>query len=639
MLKTWKEQLDSRPELRDLANWPYIDQRALPLDRRKLFMRNKRLVARVLSYDSISTVAADANVSRGTLYSLLKRTLESPDGDQPALTVGLVPFAQVTKPKRKMALSSLSCPSAGRCSLSYVLDKLPDVTKKLDEHLSAFIKRSASGQNLKPGVFHRLFISLLKEYGWPTDTYPFTESSLGYESVRKYFHSRIDALKQLNGSSKQTVPRPLRPLSVLEEVELDEQLTDGAAAFEFEINGIKVTERLARLSLVMMVDVASDCWLSYHLAFTRSPRQEDVLAVFDQFYKPWKQLKCSESGLRYTVGAMMPSGLGKDFANLPIKMVKLDNALCHMAESIQHYVCEQLGATINLGIPGQPKSRNVIEHAFRLVSDQLKRYPSTTGASPLDPERETPKNRKSPPIVTLGALEEAISVIVANHNALPQAALGNKAPIDVFKEGVLHGLVIRTSDDVATLTNPFLRRKKATIRKPKLESRLPYINFKYARYQGTSIASDSMINQEVFVEYDSTDLRTIKAYRPDGTFLGELMANGGWGKHKHSRGMREHIYRENRKLRRASQDPLGDYFRAQLEEARSPKKALEAVRILREAESFQLDNDLISEAGPRSKSQRRIKPRTTDVNACAEIKPWSVGTASRAQGSQDEHTS
>ena len=138
-------------------------------------------------------------------------------------------------------------------------------------------------------------------------------------------------------------------------------------------------------------------------------------------------------GLIYIPGSGFPSGLSEEFCNIGLNMVRLDNAFCHIAHTVRDYVCNELGATISLGLPAKPKMRNLIEFAFRILNYDMHRFPSTTGSHPKDPIKETSKNSKKPPIITLNALEEVLSVIISGHNAKPQNKLGGSSPLGLMK--------------------------------------------------------------------------------------------------------------------------------------------------------------------------------------------------------------
>ncbi|MFT7651217.1 MAG: putative transposase [Candidatus Azotimanducaceae bacterium] len=617
----WKNQLEAHPELREFGRWPYIDHRSLPKPARSRFLRNKKAVAMVVSGQSIFAAATAVGVTRGHVYSLLDRSLQCEHSDEPALTSGLIPHRQIRQATRKAPLSTLESPAGGRCSLGHLLNSYPAITAELDAHIRRFIKRAADGQNLTPKSFHAMFISLLRENNHPENCYPYTEVSYGYESVRQYLHRRVADLKE------NPVPKPsswghnCKQTRVLDQVEIDEQLTDISASVVIEAGGFSQSIRLARMSLIMMTDVASGCRMSYHLALTRTPNQDDVLMVFKNLREEWKPGTLTTPGLEYVPGAMLPSGLGGLFTQISPCMVKLDNALTHHAGSVHEHVCIHLGASINYGLPAQPKTRNVIEYAFRLVSAELNRFPSTTGKSTSDPIRESRKNQKNPPAITLTALQEAISVVIASYNAQPQAALGNRSPIEAFKDAVLAGEVTMLSPDILPSCDPFRRRHSVTVRRPALEQRSPFINFLYVRYTGAGIANECLVNEKVFLEYDALDLRTVDAYSIDGKLLGTLFASGGWGRYKHSRGLRLMIYRENRKARRRSLDPIGDYFRQVSSQTDSPTKMLEALKVAYEI----TQNELPAPSSlPKTDLDPVVAACSSGSSPKAQIEKWST---------------
>lgn len=71
----------------------------------------------------------------------------------------------------------------------------------------------------------------------------------------------------------------------------------------------------------------------------------------------------------------------------------------------------------------------------------------------------------------------------------------------------------------------------------------PHISFFHVRYTSHQLAqSAQLIGQSLGILYDADDIRVLRAYRADGTELGELKAGGLWSVSPHSLELRKRIW-------------------------------------------------------------------------------------------------
>lgn len=579
---TWRQRLIDHPEYRDFAAWPFIDVVTLRPEQRPDFLRNQSIVAQVLAGQRQQDIAAKSSLNRSGISKLMQRCLGGDDEEDPPLTKGLIPYRQVSPSQRRTTLPTLQEPGGARGALAALLKQLPSVKDGLDKTLSGSLKRLANGQNVLPKAFHDDFLRLLREAQWPSDRYPLTEKSQGYESLRCYMHKRSAELRAPKATSSRVIRSATTQLGIYEEIQIDEHTFDAHGRIDLELDGGYEPLRISRITVACMVDKVSDARLGFQICLTQHPSQFDLLALLHQLHAPWQPMTLLTPGLAYAPDACMPTALGFPFTHIGPGIFRFDNAMCHTAHRVRHVICDRMSATLNLGLVAQPKGRNVVEHAFDLVSDQARRLASTTGSYPHDPRREARKHRHKAPAISLLNIEEALSVIITQHNATAQARLGGHTPLDVLRYQMDNSWPQLLSELRLRNLNSFIQRQQVPVHWYKHEKRAPHLNFEHERYSGDALREPAVTNSNVIVEFDIRDIRELSVYDLHGLFLGKVSAPLSWQRYPHGVTTRRYIHALTKSSRLQSQDPLGGYFAYLLEHRDRAKQALELIRVYRE---------------------------------------------------------
>lgn len=591
MKTNWRDQLNSNPSLRKLDSWPTIDPDSLPAKHRSAYHRNRLLIGRVLSGYSISSVASEHGISESYISQLLNRCLASRGDTPPALTQGLIPYKRLTKHRRRVPLDSHGKRTGHQNAFQALLDAVPGMRAGLDAMLDDRIKDKPTAQVESVGAFFGEFKRRLREAQWPTDQYPYTTKSMAYEALRRHYHERCHVLKQAKiKDPNRIIAAPTPIYRALKSIQIDTQKVDLNTSVNVALNDEIEPLRVSRVSLLLAVEKVSSCILAYHLALSDEPNQDDLLQLLDNLRRHWEPLALTTPGLEYVPGSGFPTMWMDIFQHLTVDEVKLDNALVHLAYSIRDVVCLRMGATLNLGLPGVPLGRNLIEATFRQINRTTHRFVSTTGSHPNDPIKESRKNRKRPPVLTLRQFEEILSVQIAAKNVVPRAELNNQTPLDVVRSHVNQHYVRLLTEPYDQSWSPFESEKICSVICLKSELRHPFIRFAYTRYKGKclhSLAVDDV--RKLRIRYDRRDIRHVRAYSPDGVFVGVLSAPSSWQRFAHSLYTRKKIFKEMKSWRRQSADPLAEYFHRIAEQRHLPSNALELIRIFREARRITLD--------------------------------------------------
>lgn len=579
----WRERLAMDPSLRDIQSWPLIDSGTLPRQYRQRFTRNRAIIARVITGVSIKSVAHDFHVSTNFVSRLATRALA---GESPALTEGLIPYKRVHRHQRRAPLASLDASSGSQNAFQHLLNSIPGMRDQLDRMLSLRLKDKPNAQVQSVAAFFGEFKRLLLAAQWPTDCYPYTTSSFAYESIRRYYHARLGALRlQLMKKPNREIVTRTPIYRALKSIQIDAQRTDVNTSIHIQLDQEVAPLRISRATLIKAIDVHTHCILGYTLVLSKDPNQDDLLSLFDTMSQQWQPMTLATPGLAYFPGSGFPSMWGDHFLHTAFDEVNLDNALIHLAETVRQHVCDQMGATLNLGLPKMPKGRNLIESAFAMANRRAThRLPSTTGSHPHDPIKESTKNYKKPPVISLRMLEEILSVIIAEHNARPRAELNNETPLHAFQRQINEHYVRFRPEYYHTSISPFESEKVCSVIFLTKEKRRPFIRFAHLRYQGNCLDNPHLLYQKVRIRYDRRDVRAVLAYTLGGQYLGELYAPKSWMRFAHSLSTRRIIIKAMKEWRYHSPDILAEFFHQLSLQKETPSAALELVRITREAQ-------------------------------------------------------
>lgn len=609
MYLKWKQRLEKEPYLRQVNEWIEIDVSSLPKSKRSNFLRNVNITSKVANGTLVKDAARESNISPSAVSRLMNKTFSGDENSTPALTSALIPMARTHKDKRRSKLSSYGNPVGARCSFKYLLDTVPGLSNYLNEIVKLYVNQAHNCENLTPGSFHNKFLSYLSDHNWPTDKYPFDQVTMGYETCRKYFHF----LKAQYSIPKTRSFRVLRnnPIeNAYEEIQIDSQTLDIHTSANFEFNGNTSPHRLSRMTLFIAIDVATDCILAYKLCFTESPTQYDLLDLLISINKKWEPRKLTTPGLLYEPGACFPNHLGSCHLNAGIGTVSLDNALCHHSYTVQSHICNEMGASIKYGLPATPKDRNVVEYAFRRLNRFIHRFSSTTGSHPKDELKESLKNAKKPPILTVTALEDVLSVVLTHHNNKPQKRLYGHSPLSLIQSQMNNRLIRINHHISSSQTNHYIREKKVKVCWSIKEKRHPYVHFEGLRYSAPHVLDASLIKQEVIIKYDYRDIRKIEAITTNGKIIGTLDAPLTWQIHKHSINTRKYILGLIKQKLITGVDPLNGTFEYLRIHKNLPSEALRITELIKDVTEGQTINKAANDNEFKKSSRNKHVQKT-----------------------------
>jgi len=566
----------------DITTWPEIDSDQLKPAAKARYIRIRKAVTHVVrDHTTISAAAREAGIDRSELDRALERCLELSFDGQIEGWRALIPYRRLKPYKRH---PETKCGTAGL--LRALLDKFPTINDELWDGYQ-------QGKSFKE-LQEQLLNVLLPKVNWPRHLYPYNTVTKAREALRQYLQ-RIEVEKRAAGWEEQDFSEERRTtLRPFERVELDAHRCD--AHFVIHIDGPEGLSRtvvLERIWLLALIDVGSRAVLGYALSLNRQCNISDVLEAIHTAIVPQPARVLTIPGLAYKPGAGFPNQLIPACAWQLFDLIALDNAMAHRSPRLHDILNQRIQCAVKLNRAGTPNDNTYVERFFgTLTAHGLKRSPSTTGSGPDDPRRNDPEGQAEYYEFTLSDAEELLDVLIANYNAEGHRGI-HTTPLDYLRTYFRETPALIRHVPPSQRTSWTLQELwvEVTIRGNVKEGERPYIQYLDARYRSDLLGcSPEFIGQKLLLLINVTDLRTVKAFLPDGRAFGELKVEGRWSLTKHSLKTRRlviQLVREG-KLQIGYEDPVSaviNYLATRSKESKWARNQL--VRMQREMDQQQ----------------------------------------------------
>lgn len=582
-MSTWRERLNQAPYLNDISRWPPIDITKYSRAKKKKILERQHWVHSVLSGTPIIKVAERAGVSPSTVSKLMERCLGGDLEMSPILSQGFIPNSYAHGYSRHADLPSLTTKKGYSGSFQFLLDQC----EGLRDHLDNLIKQSNGNSlvriNLTPTLFYDALVDFLTKSGWPHNSYPFTSVDMGRESCRLYFHSRQSYIR--NKKSRRDSVRSLGNSFIYQDIEIDEHLLDSTSNIQLQwdiASGTSVYPlRLSRFTLILARCRTSKAILAPWFVFDRHISQGDFRQALQHFFKPGELPALSTNGLKYKDGAGFPTTENPDWGDIPIPhIIHMDNSMVHLSHSILDFITKELNVSLHLSRPGRPLARQIIEAAFGLIEKQIHALPNSVGKNVLDPRRESKRQLKHPPVVSVQALIEAIRMITANYNATVQASLHGATPLQVIRHQLDQYPILKMSRFRSWHAFNPKRTEKLVVHFPSNDAQQGYVNYCYMKMRGPGLRDHLLRGKSVIALIDENDLRKFEIFTEDGKPLGWVSSPPSWQSVPYSHSMLRQMHRHVRSQRNSESISLLDYLNFLIENRNKPKYALLLVKCL-----------------------------------------------------------
>lgn len=313
----------------------------------------------------------------------------------------------------------------------------------------------------------------------------------------------------------------------------------------------------------------------------------------------------------------MPTGMPELAFAVPT-FFKLDGAWAHKARHATDFVTDKWRSVLVRGRPHYPIARRIVEMVFRRIADWEHQFPNTTGAHIHDPRRQ--RDRKGIPAVPIEHIPAIFSVAIADYNATIRSDLFNHSPIEVVKNAVRNGLLIRRLPDQYRKDGfAFIVRKRLQIKGDGRRSRAGappnrvHVNYCYEPYFNDEVLFAALAAgvKEITVEYDRRDIRNLTVISKGGDDIGRLRMQGPWAAFPHTEKLRAEGKNSAKTAKENRDDPLAQYWSELRNRNVNSKAALKLFDLIRQIAPPVATPSLVGTAivVPEAAANESISPR------------------------------
>lgn len=490
---------------------------------------------------------------------------------------------------------------------------------------------------------HAEFLSRCRCAGLTVADYPFNTDGRGIRSLAAYLKSEL--LRTFPAGARAAGAAHLKGLPRRDEEAGSPPATRPYQVVEFDGHrldirlkvvvrdqlGVEQAFEIERVWLLAIIDVCTRAVLGYHLALGREYSRYDVIKTIENALEPHRPRHFTIPGLAYGPGDGFPSQRLPELAYVTWEWIKLDNAKANLADESRAALCEFVGCCLDAGPKYSPDERPYIERFFGTLASRLSsRLPGYTGSHPRDLRRALADPKGNLRLyVSLDELDELIEYAIAKYHGTPHSGLNNVTPLEAMEH------FVRGRQQLLTWLPEHHRRTlclmqsatRCPVRAYLGKGVRPHINLYGARYTSDVLAcSTGLIGKRLLVYVNADDLRSVRAFLPDGAELGILEAQGAWRVMPHNLKLRQQILKErgnNRRSRTLVDDnPIEDYLQNKLAKAKKTRRAAsdlaQARRILTAAPTARTPIGPAKAATAAAPKSNRPSPANSSTDAAPQ---------------------
>ncbi|MBT2292136.1 hypothetical protein J7E73_23975 [Paenibacillus albidus] len=543
------EQDGLEPDQANPELWPSVDENVLNETAHTVYIQRKNAVLMYFRRDSLDSIQHTTGVSPRNLRRLVQRCIQY---DQDGVVLGfrgLIPQKNVKKYELDI-LSQKRNKDQKTGEFNRFLELHPDI-KDMVEDLYLGRKKRSLEPVMKIKHIHKRFIDQCRQKGITLSEYPLNTKWMGYKALQRYIKQLSeqnfsktaarygnDAFQKANrvGEADQNSLSNVYPY---QKVQFDAHRIDGFFAVDLVTpDGDLVTKTLERFWILTIIDVSTRNILGYSICLSREYGGSDVMQCARNAVMPHKRVELTIPGLSYHEDGGFPAEKLPELEWAVSDVICLDNAKSHYAKIVQDRLTNLIGCTPNFGPVALPMRRGVIERFFKNLAESLfHRLPNTTGSGINDPKRNNPEEKALKLNITYDHLLQLVDVIISNYNGTPHQGIYQQSPLELMEKRIREtGLLPRRLEDDKRSEMLFMQTSiKRTVRGSLKSGRKPYIQYEGVEYRSERLANSAyLLNSELVLHVNVDDLRTLKAFLPDGSEFGYLIASGRWSLTAHS---------------------------------------------------------------------------------------------------------
>lgn len=537
------------PEQTNPELWPSVDEMLLDEESRTCFVTRKNAVVMYFKGDKLDEIQEKTGVQPKNLRRLVQRCISISDDGVVWGFRALIPQKNVKGYRLKITSKSRNV-SRKTGEFNLLLETYP-VLQDIIKDLFLGNHRRTLEPAMKPHNIHKKFIDECRNLGIPLSQYPFNSDHLGFKALQRYLKKLSDLYfgkgktrygedavtkAKHTGEGEQNHPSTLHPY---QKVQFDAHRIDGFFIIEvLSPDGDLIPVVLERFWILTLIDVATRNVLGYAISLNKEYSAADVMHCFRNAVLPHEKLSLTIPGLKYNETGGFPSEVYPSSATWAVwDVICFDNAKSHLANLVQDRLKHLIGCDTNLGPVALPMRRGIIERFFEILEETgFHRLPNTTGSNPNDPRRTDPEKNAVKYKMTFDHLKQLVDVLFSDYNGRPHGGIYHQTPLELMGKRLDSGLLPRLLEEDKRKEVLFMQvTKSCTIRGSLKSGKKPYIQYQGVEYRSDKLVESAhLINQELIIHVNVDDLRTVRAFLPDGSEFDYLTAAGKWSLSPHT---------------------------------------------------------------------------------------------------------
>jgi putative transposase len=565
-------------ELLRYSEWPGVAEDMVPAGQRRRFNRLKAAIEAACDGKPKAFIKRKWGVAGGQIDHLLERcTSQHEDGH----VCGYRALTYYFRNKEYQRVSDLVGNEDG-AGLAGAFTKLLQDHEQVHRWLDQRI-RPAQGigyreAGLRIASIHGEFLERLRADGVQPGEYPFSRSRAAYGALSDYISARVqevdavaralhgeDASAGLQGRSGKT--GVTQPHNCYERVAYDEYELPNIATLVIESDGSEIDIPLSRAYFCPLVDFHSDAVLGYDVSVSLRIQSINLLQAVESSIKPLPPRRVNAfADYPISPGEGLPGFTIPEARGRRISVLVVDNHLTHLANPVVGHLRRQTGMTISYGQVRRWIGRAIVEGLFSELQVQLSRLASTTGSGPRDPAVNDPVGKAVRNRIRLTSLLDLLDILVGRHNAKRLRRLKMRTPNEVIaadcRGSPALAIVPAFEDDFIARPGIAVEIVTRCVRGNRAKSKHPYVQLDEAEYTNDILRQSwHMVNKVTLTLHIRKDMRSVRAFLPDGTEFGQLEVCDHWKNSAHDRETRKEInrlYREG-KIAERGHDPVTHY--------------------------------------------------------------------------------
>ncbi|OCT11468.1 hypothetical protein A8709_07310 [Paenibacillus pectinilyticus] len=593
----------------NLAEWPIVDTDLLDEIDRDKYERRKLAVEMYLQDSAnVTEISNVTKIEKMEITRFVKRCLRVDKYGQILGFRGLNPNLHLISYERRVLPNDNTSNYSGAFEL--LLKKHTDLRDLIHDKILGTDKK---GLKITYSVkyLHRKMIDKCIELKITPNQYPRNTVDEGRRSLERYVKDLKDrhfGNEHINGETAAMIARSVgtgvqnyannfRPYG---RVMFDGHKIDLILTIRYtDPDGNWVTKTLKRIWLLVILDVATKAVLGHLLCVKSEYSQMDVLQCIQNAINPHIPMTFTIKGLRYPEAGAFPSSCIPEAKWAVWREFWMDNAKANLAINVKDKLTKTVGCFINAGPVASPLRRGFIERFFGILEENgYHLMPSTTGSDPKDPKRKNAEKKALETEISIEHLEELTEVMLAQYNNEPHGGNSSLAPLKAMRNKILKGFLPRIlPENRRQELGLLIVSRTCTIQGNLKKGRRAYINFEGAQYRNAILSqSTGLIGKKITIYINIMDIRSVRAFLPNGNELGSLRVSGKWVMSPHSLETRRTINKLLRSEKRKFFLERDDYVQALHEHLASSGKKGDLNRLAHEQRYQNTQNQTLQEA-------------------------------------------